>query len=740
MSFNNQPNHSVSARGQTPSGISMGDVWYALFRHKKKILVFGALGIVAAVVLFIINRPPYISEAKLLVRYVVESRSIETLTPDGQVKAPANTAESIINSEGEILTSLDLCRQVAELVGPAKILGRADRASDLTAAANVLYRGLSVEIPKKGSVIKVTLAYPDPELVQSILQHVIDAYFKRHAEIHRALGIQDAFLAQQIDQVRSRLVQTDAELRELRTKAGVLSLEDSKKSYTEQFGAVRQMLLAAEAELAEYQSFTKSLMPANATNAAAGANAPFAATNPPASVDRLGEYKALCIQLESLHREEMELRHIYTDENRTLVRLRDQLAKSEATRKEIELEHPVYAAFLQSWKPGSAAPSAVPAQAMDPGRARILEIKIRFLNTQLEKLRRETLALEEFESSLNVLQRRKETDEKNLRYFSAGLEQARFDEALGSGRLDNLSVVQSPSPPALDSKKRWKISAMALAAGLFGGIGLALLIEMILDHTVRRPQQLESNLGLPLFFTIPRLHGEAPAKLARLANGVPVAPGKNGATLTIPGWSHGHPLRSHIEALRDRTLMHFDGDPHKPKLIGVTGCRDGAGVTTIASALAAALSETGEGRVLLVSLNFNGQSLHPFLRGQSICPLVDVMEGGQRETALIGHNLYLASGNGGTEVLPRSMSRLVPKLKMSDYDYIVFDMPKVTRTSITSKLAGMLDLVFMVAESEKDSREMLKGACELLSDGKARFKIVLNKFQSYVPSSLHQEL
>jgi Mrp family chromosome partitioning ATPase len=383
-------------------------------------------------------------------------------------------------------------------------------------------------------------------------------------------------------------------------------------------------------------------------------------------------------------------------------------------------------------------------QGLDPGRARALEAKIRVLNGQLEKARAEALALGEFETSLNQLQRKRDLDENNYRHFAAGLEQARFDEALGSGKLANISIVQTPSPPALDSTKRLKTSAMALVAGLLGGIGLALLIEFALDQTVRRPVQLESTLGLPLFVTIPKVNGGQPMLMAPKANGVAATSEKEeGTDVSIPGWSHEHPLRSHIIALRDRTLMHFETDTHKPKLIGVTSCRDGVGVTTIASALAAALSETGEGRVLLVNLNFAEQSLHPFLRGQSVCSLVDAMAEDKRETALIGHNLYLAAGrrnaNGSAEG-STSMSRLVPKLKVSDYDYIVFDMPCVNRTSITSKMAGMMDLVFMVVESEVDSQDFLKRACQLLGESNAKFSIVLNKFRSYAPTWLHQEL
>ena len=193
-------------------------------------------------------------------------------------------------------------------------------------------------------------------------------------------------------------------------------------------------------------------------------------------------------------------------------------------------------------------------------------------------------------------------------------------------------------------------------------------------------------------------------------------------------------------------MMHFEGDLRKPKLIGVTGCREGAGVTTIACGLAAALSEAAEGRVLLINMDPQSQSMHPFLLGRAACSVVDVVDAGKRETALIGNNLYVASNtnmggdaNGAAVLQPTNISRLLPKIKMSDYDYVVFDMPVVSPTSISGKLAGMVDLVFMVAESEKDSQKGLKRACQILAESNANYRVVLNKFQRYIPRWLDQE-
>jgi hypothetical protein len=56
-------------------------------------------------------------------------------------------------------------------------------------------------------------------------------------------------------------------------------------------------------------------------------------------------------------------------------------------------------------------------------------------------------------------------------------------------------------------------------------------------------------------------------------------------------------------------------------------------------------------------------------------------------------------------VLPKRFSHLVPMMKASDYDYIIFDMPPVSEISITPRLARFMDMVLLVVESEKTSRD-----------------------------------
>jgi len=54
---------------------------------------------------------------------------------------------------------------------------------------------------------------------------------------------------------------------------------------------------------------------------------------------------------------------------------------------------------------------------------------------------------------------------------------------------------------------------------------------------------------------------------------------------------------------------------------------------------------------------------------------------------------------------PRGFSVLMPKIKTSDYDYIIFDLPPVSQTSSSARLAGYMDLTVLVLESEKTGQQ-----------------------------------
>ena len=132
--------------------------------------------------------------------------------------------------------------------------------------------------------------------------------------------------------------------------------------------------------------------------------------------------------------------------------------------------------------------------------------------------------------------------------------------------------------------------------------------------------------------------------------------------------------------------------------------------------LAAALSETGDGKVLIVDMNIGRPEVHPFFRGAPACSLTEALVGAP---APAGENLYLAVAASpdapDAQIIPKKFYDLVPHLKASDFDYIIFDMPPLSQTSITLSIAGFMDKVVLVVRGREEQpgcrQTCLCGAC-----------------------------
>ena len=387
-----------------------------------------------------------------------------------------------------------------------------------------------------------------------------------------------------------------------------------------------------------------------------------------------------------------------------------------------------------------------------------LKSRIELLNSQLSQVWTEATNFEKAEGTILELQQKQDLEQANLKYFSSTLEQSQINDALGEDKASNISIIQSPSTPIKAWSKAFKKKvAMVGVGGIVFGLALAFFLEMFLDRSVRRPSEIESKLRLPLFISIPNLGRNGHA--IRLSAGV----GKhlqlndvagNGSALTIrkastesaiSPWDRAHFLQPFYEGLRDRLIVYFEvrNLTHKPKLVAVTSCNKGAGVSSIAAGLAASLSETGDGNVLMVDMSGKQGAAQQFHKGRPSCDLDEALAMDTMKGALVGGNLYAATEQADEKnppsALPSRLRGLMPKLKASDYDYIIFDLPPVTQTSVTARLSGYMDMVLLVIESEKTNQDVVHRVNKLLGESKANVSTVLNKVRTYVPTRLHQE-
>ena len=116
----------------------------------------------------------------------------------------------------------------------------------------------------------------------------------------------------------------------------------------------------------------------------------------------------------------------------------------------------------------------------------------------------------------------------------------------------------------------------------------------------------------------------------------------------------------------------------------------GAGASTLAAGLAAALSETCDGKVLLVDKEF------------------DTMR----------------------------FFGLIAEYKRSDFDYVIFDLPSINDTGTMLAMAAFMDKVLLVVEAEASNRDVVKRAYAQLTAVRVDVSPVLNKSRARGPKWL----
>ncbi|PYL46126.1 MAG: hypothetical protein DMF40_13610 [Verrucomicrobia bacterium] len=730
-----------------PSKINLTNILFAIFKWKRTILAFALAGIVIAAALYFFLPATYESDARLLVRYVLERSGYDPVDAISGTAATRGgtglTTDGVIAAEVSILTSWDLSVQVAEALGPNRVLPDT-KAPSVGGAAAAINSGLGTTTSKGSNIIGVSFTNRKPEVATLVLNELVTRYFTKHLEVHRSAGAFD-FVSQQADQIRARLNQTEDALKALKAKAGVMSLADSTSSISAEASHLGDQLRLAESDLAEQLAKVKQIErgggpinfnePEKTKDNTTENTSP--STNELASNKDIGEYQALVANLTKLRETQLEMSAKYTAENPLVKMNQAHINDLENQKRDFEKKFPELAIT------GARGASGQLDLRVERARLAGMKSKVDDLRRQKSEVQDRIKQLADIGPQIASLESAKDLEEQNYKYYSATLQKARVDEALDPSKMPNISAIQRPSPPGLVTTTRNKIALGFAGGGLALGLAVALLSELVFSHSYKRRSEVELQLRSPVMLTIPyqgtngRLR--LPWKNGRRAG--KQTPAKVGGKPHLAPWEVEHFIRPYSEAIRDRLGLYFElhGVTHKPKLVGVTGFGEGAGTSTLAAGVAAALSETGDGKVLLVDVNAANGEVHPFFAGRPAAALTTAIKP-QAAITSAAENLYLAtisrSGNKSTHLGLKKFFALIPNLKASDFDYIIFDMPPINQTSPTIGLAALMDKVLVVVEAEKTNRDVVKRGYRELVGARADVAVVLNKTRSYGPNWL----
>jgi succinoglycan biosynthesis transport protein ExoP len=714
---------------------NIGDIYYLLFKHKWKIILFTLMGVVASLVVFLRTHGVYQSEAALLVRYVSDMNVLDTMSTGERITAPGRGGENVINSEIAILSSRDLVEKVIDEMGVGRFALESTNALDRARIAKNVMSAVKIEAPKNSNVIRIVFNGPAPEIAQEFLRRLTESYLQKHVEIHRQAGAYE-FLSQQTDQLRSRLSETEEELRKLKYAEGIVSIEETKKSIAVRTEELAKGLDDLETTLAAAKARAEVLRPLVSASGGSRTSTVFMASE----VNQTSA--ALRSRLLRLQQRETEMLSTYTADSVPLKGLHEQIAE---TQRLLDGENPTV--MTSNVVSSGSVTNFTPALVEDQAIIAELQARIGFQRELLTRVMAEAKKVDTVETRIVQLQRSKELQEANYKYFCESLERARIDEALNSGRISNISIIQPATLPAGELRlKLLNKMGVALLVGIALGLGLAVLQEYFIDHTIRKPAELSTILKMPLVMSLPKLEQKRALLSSRggSADTLLLNPhgGEKVGIAQLPAEGPAE-LRDLYDALRDRLLTLIGTDPSaKPYILGITSCSRGAGVSTIAAGLALALARNGAERIVL--MDATAQSGAPTIFGVNpVTGLVEMVPDGAGNTEVTQHQMYSVP-SGSSEPKPtysspaHRLAALIQHLRKSQASFVIIDMPPVTETGLTLRISRLLNGVILVIAAEKVNRHVAEHAKEWLIQSDAKIiGSILNKRRQYVPNWLY---
>ena len=175
------------------SNFSLSNILFAIFKRKRTIIGFALFGVIAAAAVYFFYPTVYESDARLLVRYVLERSGVDPIDAMSGQSGRGGTGitnDGVIAAEVSILTSWDLSVQVAEALGPNRVLPGV-KAPTVVGAAAAINSGLATTTAKGSNIIGVSYQNRRPEVATAVLNELVNRYFTKHLEVHRSAGAFD---------------------------------------------------------------------------------------------------------------------------------------------------------------------------------------------------------------------------------------------------------------------------------------------------------------------------------------------------------------------------------------------------------------------------------------------------------------------------------------------------------------------------------------------------------------------
>jgi succinoglycan biosynthesis transport protein ExoP len=569
--------------------------------------------------------------------------------------------------------------------------------SPLTGA--VLSR-LRVEPIRGSRLVKVSFESHHPDLAARVPNTLGEAFIAHQLD-HKVAATRYAtqFLAQQLEQARQKLGQSEAALSQFLQAHDILFIGAADRTGQGQDLVTQQLTMLSEAHFkARAERIARESLVAQAAAARDVASLP--------AVLQSGLIAGLKQDLATQEAEAKRLGQIFKPDYPRMQQLDQKMAE---TRRQLGAEIDRAVAALQ-------------ADYQAAGRNE------RELEAALAQHRTLARGLSDSMAEYNLLRRDVDTSRDLHAALLSRLRETQISAALFTSTISIVDRAEIPATPSRPNKRFALLVAGVI--GLVGGIGLA-FVSNYLDTNLKDAREVEHALRVPILGLVPTWHAGNGRRGRRPALTEGQAPEHAFALV-----AHADMASIYAEAFRGlRTNLLYSRPERPPRTLMITSLQPEDGKTSLATNLGVTLAQLDGGPVLLVDADMRRPNLHEVLALPRAPGLSTYLTGQAALDDVVAPTAIpnlCAIPSGPSPVNPAELlasTRLKQALETlgQRFAHIVFDTGPLFGVSDAMILTGQVEGTILVLRQGRAGRDAAQRAIRSLLSVRARLLgVILN--------------
>lgn len=677
----------------------------ALYKHWRMSALFAAALMVTVVGAVFAIKPIYEPMARIEVDPPGEQFSLEGSSQGSDAEYLETQAQNLKSDK----LALDVIHRL-HLDQTPEILATSNKdakSADLPAygltdgeysALHSFRANLAVKRDTASRLISVSFASHDPRVAALVTNTTVSTFIDdTYRDQHDAIMKSSEWLARQLDDIRSRMQESNRVLADFQKSIGVADVDSNKSTFTERMTELNQQLTQAEGDRIQLEALLKSVQ------AGSPDVLPEIRNNP--------VVQQLSVKLGEQRAELSQAKVVYGPNHPNVKKLQNQVD---------ELQHELESqkkAVLESIRTSYSAAKA---------RENLMDSQIKGASSEISQMAR-----------YNDLKKEAQANADLYNSLYARVKEAGIAAASKSSNLrvvDEAHVLDAPTRP-----NRNLAFLVGMLAALLGGVALAFLREQF-DTRIFTPDDMRNWIGstnvavVPLFFA-PNGKQLPPAKQDRQVTGG--LNGNGGRTLPADvAIVLDRPHSPEAEALRSLyTAVMLSRPENPPQVLLVASSLPGEGKTTVAINLAMAMAQYAS--VCLVDADLRRGRLAAALKIPNRVGLTDVLNGSSPlENSLVSipdvQNLtvlpaHAGSSQAGQLICSDRMIAVVAELRKR-FQFVIIDSAPILPFADGRAISTLSDGLIFVGRSGITTREVVQRSLELLEEvhAPAILEFVLN--------------